>query len=194
MTKNRIIKLGGIASILGSISVLVADIAGIMIYEDHNPIKQTISQLAQGKYAYIQDIGLTLFGFGIILASISLYVWKSSSLKWVVGTIFLIIMGINTIVLAEFNQFAGTPGTTIHIIIAVLIAIIFFVCTLLLGYKFKEINKNWHYISLSIGIAFFIACSVFSLIPEKFEGIYERGIGVLLILWFIILGHNMIKV
>lgn len=59
-------KYGGIALILVNFSVAAADIVGILVVEDHNPIRETISQLAEGKYAYIQDIGITLFGLGYI--------------------------------------------------------------------------------------------------------------------------------
>lgn len=71
--RKKYIKFGGIFLIEGYLSVIIADIVGILIYEDHNPVRQTISQLAHGKYASIQDIGLVLLGLGIVAGAISLY-------------------------------------------------------------------------------------------------------------------------
>lgn len=142
--KPNAIKLGGIAVIIGCISVVIADVIGILVYEDHNPIKQTISQLAHGKYAYIQDIGLTLFGVGIIGASLALYLLKSDSKMWIVGAILLGLSGVNTIILAEFNQFAGQPGTMTHIVLAISIGVLFSISSFVLGVRFKEFAMTWY--------------------------------------------------
>lgn len=193
MKKYEIIKIGGIATIVGSLCAVIADIVGILVYKNHNPIKQTISQLAHGKYAYIQDLGLTFFGLGTLVASIALYVWKLKSVKWILGVILLAFMGISTIVLAEFNQFAGEPGTTIHIVIALLIGVSFLLSTLLLGFGFKKMDLHWYYLSVGIGITFLVACSGFLIISENYEGIYERGVATIMLVWFLALGYNLIK-
>lgn len=189
--RNRLFRYAGIAVIAGCLFALFADILGILVYEDHNPVRQTISQLAHGKYAYIQDIGLLLFGLGILAAGTALYVWKPKSAKWQWGSILLIIMGVCVGVLAEFNDFAGEPGTTIHIVLAVLIGILFAVCTFVLGMAFKKISKNWYAASIGIGTAFLLACSGFLFISKAYEGAYERGVALLVLLWFIIMGYHL---
>ncbi|TXD84271.1 DUF998 domain-containing protein [Subsaximicrobium wynnwilliamsii] len=191
--KHEIIKYGGIALIAGSILALVADVVGILVVEDHNPIRQTVSQLAHGKYAYIQDIGLALFGVGILIAGATLYLWKSDAFKCEWGATLLSIMGICIVVLAEFNEFAGTPGTTVHIVLAVFIGVLFMLCTFLIGLAFKKINKNWYYASIGMGILFLVSCSGFLVISQAYQGAYERGVIQIVLIWFCAMGYQMIK-
>lgn len=102
----------------------------------------------------------------------------------------LVIMGIGIMVLAEFNDFAGTPGTMVHIVLSVLIGILFLICTFLLGIAFKQINKNWYYTSIILGIVFLIACSGFLVISEAYEGAYERGVVLIVLTWFCAFGYQ----
>lgn len=187
--KNTFIKFSGIALIIGCISAVVSDVIGILVVEDHNPIRQTISQLAHGKYAYIQDIGLTLFGLGIIIGAIGLYLWKSKSSYILWCSIVLTLMSILTIVLSEFNQFAGVPGETTHIILAISIGILFLIGTVLFGVAVKNIRSKWYYASIGIGVLFLLACSGFLFISESYEGAYERGVCFFPFFWFCGLGY-----
>ncbi|OBX26019.1 uncharacterized protein DUF998 [Gelidibacter algens] len=189
--KHEVLKYGGIALVIGSLSTIVADVVGIMVVEDHNPVRQTISQLAHGKYAYIQDIGLTVFGIGILLGGMALYVWRSNSTMLKLGAFLLGIMGICIVVLAEFNQFAGTPGTTIHIVLSVVIGLLYLSSTILIGIAFKKINTNWYYGSIGIGISFLMACSGFLIISEAYEGAYERGVVLIVLIWFCAMAYQM---
>jgi energy-converting hydrogenase Eha subunit A len=122
--KHQLLKYGEIVLIIVSTSIVVADIVGILMVEDQDPIRQTISQLTHSKYSYIQDIGLTVFEIGILLG-MALYVWKSNFTMLKLGAFLLSIIGICIVVLAEFNQFAGKPGTTIHIVLAVVIGLLY---------------------------------------------------------------------
>jgi hypothetical protein len=122
--KQQLLKYGEIVLIIVSTSIVVADIVGILMVEDQDPIRQTISQLTHSKYSYIQDIGLTVFEIGILLG-MALYVWKSNFTMLKLGAFLLSIIGICIVVLAEFNQFAGKPGTTNHIVLAVVIGLLY---------------------------------------------------------------------
>lgn len=102
-------------------------------------------------------------------------------------------MGICIIVLAEFNQFAGQPGSLTHIILAVTISLLFLICTFLLSVAFNKLNKIWYYTSTVIGIAFLLAGSGFLIISKAFEGAYERGVVLLVLAWCCALGYQMIK-
>jgi len=61
---------------VGCIAAVLGDILGIIIYGQHNPIQQTISQLTEGKYAFIQDIGLVLIWFSGLGYRLMLYETK----------------------------------------------------------------------------------------------------------------------
>ncbi|QLG46523.1 DUF998 domain-containing protein [Costertonia aggregata] len=192
--RGRLINYGGMVLILGCASAIIADIIGILVYEDHNPIRQTISQLAHGKFAYIQDIGLVLLSLGILSAAVALYVWKSNDKRFIFGAAALSIMGIGIGVLAEFNQLVGEPGTTIHIVVTAMIGTLFLFAAITLGIGFKELNRTWAYTSIGIGISVLLSCLGFLFISEKYEGFYERGVVLFVMIWFLGLGYVLYNV
>ncbi len=190
--KDTLITYSGIALIIGCLSAAITDVIGILVVEDHNPIRQTISQLAHGDYAYIQDIGLTLFGLGVIAGAIGLYIWRSNFVSILWCSICLGLLGILTIVLSEFNQFAGVPGKTIHIVLAISIGILFLISTILIGIAVKDLKRQWYYVSISTGALFLLSCSGFLFISEAYEGAYERGVALVTFLWFCGLGYHLV--
>lgn len=187
------INYGGIALIIGCWCAIISDVLGILVFEGHNPIRQTISQLAHGKYAYIQDIGLVLFGIGIILGAISLYAWKSNDKLIKTGAFTLGFSGVLIAILAEFNDFAGEPGTSIHMALAITIGISLLLSMILVSIVMQKINKTWMYISFSMLGVFLFSSLGFFVIPNQFQGIYERAVVLLVLTWLLGLGYFLIN-
>ncbi|KAI9132270.1 hypothetical protein [Acaryochloris sp. CCMEE 5410] len=63
----------GFVGLVGCFAALLTDIIGTIVVQKHNPISETISSLAIGKAAWIQDSGLDLFAAGLIACAIALY-------------------------------------------------------------------------------------------------------------------------
>ena len=81
-SSNKLSLVCGIIGIFGCISVIIADIIGIIVVEKHNPISETISALAITKSAWIQDTGLNLYAAAMIACAIGLYTWNLEGLRW----------------------------------------------------------------------------------------------------------------
>lgn len=60
-------------ALLGCVLVTAANLIGILIVDDHNPISETISKLAIGDYAWIQDFGLDAFAVSLFALALGLY-------------------------------------------------------------------------------------------------------------------------
>ena len=116
-SSNKLSLVCGIIGIFGCISVIIADIIGIIVVEKHNPISETISALAITKSAWIQDTGLNLYAAAMIACAIGLYAWNLEGVRWKIAAVLLGLLGIDIILIAEHNQYAGRPGVgaAIHI-------------------------------------------------------------------------------
>ncbi len=125
MRKELIYKICGIIGILGCLGVIAGDIIGIMVHEAHNPISNTISMLAIGKYGWIQDLGLDILAVGFLALAAGLYAWKRSGTKWIISLIILVLIAVDIILIAEHNQYAGRPGNTIHRKLVYALALLF---------------------------------------------------------------------
>ncbi|MHA7056193.1 DUF998 domain-containing protein [Aquimarina sp. M1] len=176
---------------LGCFAVLISDIIGVIVVEKHNPLRNTISQLAHGKYAYIQDIGLSLFGIGVIATSVALFIFDHTKVKLKVGSLFLILMAIGVISLAELNNLIGEPGTIIHLVAVGFIAICYFVSMILWISKFRQVSQKWYQGHVIVGTSIIILLAMFKFVPEAYEGAYERLLAIILVGWFLLCNYYL---
>ena len=114
MKTSTIYKLSAVLCLFGCFAVIAADIIGIIIHEEHNPFKNTISMLTIGKYGWIQDLGLDFLAMGYVALAIGLFTWKKNNARWLIGLVVLVLIGADLVMIEEHNQYAGRPGEKIH--------------------------------------------------------------------------------
>ncbi|MCX2745617.1 DUF998 domain-containing protein [Mangrovivirga sp. M17] len=196
MEKRTIIKTCGIIGISGCIAVIAADVVGIILHEKHDPISDTISMLAIGKYGWIQDIGLDLLALGYFALAAGLLLWKRKGTKWIISMIILILMSATVVLIAEHNQYAGRPGHTGHAIhrkLVFTLAGLFLFLTVLSSFDLKYLKPFLKKFSWWIAGLWLIFAPLLPLIPDNFDGAYERLICTLLVAWPIVVSYQLIN-
>ena len=185
----------GIIGIFGCLAVIVTDVIGIIVVDDHNPISDTISALAIEKYAWIQDIGLDLYAAAMIACAIGLYAWNLGGTKWKIGTVLLLLLGIDVILIAEHNQYAGREGVgaNIHIQCVYALAVLFTALTLLLASGLRKVGRNWYRFSIGIAIFWIVLAPIFFFVPTNIDGAYERFISLITIAWVAAISWLLIR-
>ena len=185
----------GIIGIFGCLAVIVADLIGIIVVDDHNPISDTISALAIEKYAWIQDTGLDLYAAGMIACAIGLYAWNLGGTKWKIGTVLLLLLGIDVILIAEHNQYAGREGVgaNIHIQLVYALAVLFTALTLLLASGLRKVGRNWYRFSIGISLFWIVLAPIFFFVPTNIDGAYERFISLITIAWVAAMSWLLIR-
>ena len=185
----------GIIGIFGCISVVVANIIGIIVVEKHNPISETISALAITKAAWIQDLGLDLYAAAMIACAIGLYAWNLEGLRWKIAAILLGLLGVDVILIAEHNQYAGRPGVgaAIHIYCVYALAVLFAAITLLLSFGLRRVGRNWYRYSMGTAIVWTVLAPIFFFVPTNIDGAYERFISLITISWVAAISWLLIK-
>lgn len=185
----------GAIGIFGCFAAALADIIGIIVVEKHNPITETISKLAIGKYAWIQDIGLDFLAAGFFMTAIGLYRWNLNGWKWKTGTILLGLLTIVILIIAEYNEYANREsfGATIHLACVVVLALFFSLLTLLLAPGLGKISRRWSHFSVSISIIWTILSPIFFLIQTSWDGAYERFLGLIVFTWTITVSWLLIR-
>lgn len=183
--QSKLVRTCGLLGLIGCVGIVATNIIGIMVVEQHNPIRETISNLAGGKYAWIQDLGLDLFGVGLIACAIALYVLNLDGWKWKTGAVLLGLLGLDVFVIAEHNQYANqdTPGTVIHLYAVYVLGLLFTLASFLLAFGLKKIDRFWFRFSLYISIIWLICGPTFFIVPTSWDGAYERFAALILIAW-----------
>ena len=194
-SSNKLSLVCGIIGIFGCISVIVADIIGIIVVEKHNPISETISALAITKSAWIQDLGLDFYAAAAIACAIGLYAWNLEGMRWKIAAILLGLLGVDIILIAEHNQYAGRPGVgaAIHIYCVYALAVLFALITLLFSFGLRKVGRNWYRYSMVTAIVWTVLAPIFFFVPTNIDGAYERFISLITISWVGAISWLLIK-
>lgn len=183
MNKERFIKITAVLCLLGCVSVILADIIGIAVHDPHNPIRDTISQLAIGKYGWIQDWGINLFAIGYFALAVGLYLWKNSGTQWLIALFLIILLGIDFIIIAEHNQYAGDQEHTLHRKLVYVMAALYPAMILLSRKGLKELDPFFNKFCIWVAVLWILMAVPFPYIPDQYDGGYERIACILLVLW-----------
>ncbi len=193
MQKSLIYKICGAIGIFGCLAVLAADIIGIALHEAHNPISNTISMLAIGKYGWIQDLGLDILAVGYLALAVGLFTMKKKGKRWILALIILILISADIIMIAEHNQYAGRPGENIHRTLVYILAGLFFVMNILIAGGLKVLEPKLKNFSYWIAGIWIVTAPLLPLIPDNWDGAYERLICILLVAWPARISYHLIK-
>ena len=193
MHKSIIYKICGVCGIIGCIGVIAGDIIGIALHEEHDPVSDTISMLAIGKYGWIQDVGLDLLALGYLALAIGFYTWKHKGLKWKISLIILILIFMDLILIAEHNQYAGRPGYTIHDELVYALAGLFLILNIVISHDLKQLSPYLKKFCIWIASLWFIFAPLLRLIPDSWDGAYERLVCTLLVVWPAVISYYLFK-
>jgi hypothetical protein len=182
---SRLSRICGILGLVGCVAALLANLIGIIVVEQHDPISQTISMLAIGKYAWIQDVGLDLFAVGTIALGFGLHQWHLGGSRWTAGTVMLLLLGVDVFLIAEHNQYIGREGVgaAIHIYCVYALYLLFSSATLLLSFRLKKISHSWFRFSLGTFVVWLILAPIFFPFPTQWDGAYERFVALIMLTW-----------
>jgi len=183
--RRRTIVGCGVIALLGCILVTAANLIGILVVDAHNPISETISKLAIGDYAWIQDLGLDAFAIGLFALALGLYLRLSGGWRWQVGLGLVVLLGIDVLLIAEHNQYAGRPGrgAAIHIYCVYALYALFAASTFLLAKNLKKLGARWHSFSLVVSVGWLVLAPFFFVVPDSWDGAYERFLALFILVW-----------
>jgi hypothetical protein len=191
--QRRTIVSCGVTALVGCVLVVLANFIGVLVIDDHNPISDTISNLAIGNYGWIQDIGLNIFAVGIFALSVGLYLGLSGGWRFKSGVVLLILLSIDVLLISEHDQYAGRPGrgASIHIYCVYALYGLFILIPFFLSKSLKAWGDRWRFFSLGIAAGWFVLASLFFIVPDSWDGGYERFLALFLLAWVGSLGWQL---
>ena len=193
MRLSNIYKICGTLGIIGCIAVLAGDIIGIALDEKHDPISDTISMLAIGNYGWIQDLGLDILAVGFLAIGIGLFTWRQNGIRWIISVILLALICADLFLIAEHNQYAGRPGNNIHRTLVYTLAGLFLLLNVLISKDLKSLKPSLRKFSLWIAGLWLLLAPFLPLIPDSWDGAYERFVCILLVIWPAVISYHLIK-
>lgn len=182
---ERFARAAGMFGLISCMAVVVANIAGLMIYEAHDPISETISALAAGRYGWIQDTGLVLFAIGWVGGAAALYRWSLGGSRWTAAVALMLALGVDLILIALYNEYGDTDakGAVIHMYCTYALAVLFALIPWLLSTGLGRLSRRWARLGAGTSIAWVVLAPLYLGVPTSWNGAYERFLGMIIVAW-----------
>lgn len=169
----------------GCFAAVATDIVGVIVHPEIGFVAHTISNLAAGRHAWIQDSGLCLFSIGMAAVGAALARLNLGGWQWRLGCFLLIAMAACIFAIAVYNEYGDNDsgGLVIHIYLVAAVGVLFALVALLTARSFRQFGRFWLYFNISAAAIWLIAAPVFFVVPTDWDGLYERFIGLILVGW-----------
>jgi len=195
MKRSRCVGLGGALALFGCFALVVGNIAAILLLERYSSISDTISDLAAGRYGWVQDTGLVLFALGMLACGVGLFCWPGRGRLWRLAAGLLVLLAVIVMVIATHNEYGDrdTEKYVIHMNAVIAFAIVFAFVPLLLAPGLRRLGRVRSRVSVATTVLWVILSPIFFYIPTGWDGLYERGLGVILIGWLVMVARLQVR-
>ena len=170
---------------LGGLLAIVGNIAGSIVVPGHDFVADTISNLGAGRYEWIQDFALYGFAAALTACALGAANLHGGDRRWTVGIVSLAILcGIVTIIGARNEYGDGdTGGVVIHIYLVYALGALFPLVFFSMARGLSRADDDYGKLSLFLGGLWIIAAPIFFILPTGWDGLWERGLGLICIFW-----------
>lgn len=185
----------GWCAILGCIafagSVLIAD----FVVPEHDWIADTISDLGAGRYEFIADIGLYAFSAALISVALLAAHVHLGGKGWSVGIVGLALLGLIVFLVGARNEYGDndSEGVVIHIYLVYALGLLMAVIPWSMSNGASRADAHYGRILVSISALWTISAPIFFLLPDGIDGIYERYLGLIAIIFVLSLATLFIR-
>ena len=174
-------------AILGAIGLVVGNIVGSIVVPNHDFVADTVSDLAAGRYEIIQDV--SLYGFAIALVALGLASahLHNGAPQWSFLTFCLVVLALCVVIIGARNEYGDgdSDGVVIHIYVVYALGILFAAVFALMGMQGGRVAEFLVPLSFVCLAIWAIAAPIFFILPTEWDGIWERGLGVVTVAWTI---------
>ena len=175
-------------AIAGCAIAVACDLLGVGLSERIGIASDTISNLAAGPWDILSDLGIYAFVVGVLAVTVGLIRWRVSRWDWRLGTVLLVLLAIDYTLIAAYEAYSTGEGMQIHYKLVYFMGAAFPLTVLLTAGQFYEIDRRLG-IALYVGGALWaIAAPFLFLVPTAWDGLYERGLALGKLGWFVIMG------
>ncbi|SFI49267.1 DUF998 domain-containing protein [Jannaschia pohangensis] len=163
--------------VIFTIAILIADV----VVPDHDWISDTISDLGAGRYEFIVDIGIYAYAASLIALSVGSAHAHLGGRGWTVGIFGLIATGLVVFLIGARNEYGDgdSDGWVIHSYLVWGLGLAFAVIPWSMSAGMGTIRPVLRKIARGVTVVWIPFSPVFFLMGTEFDGLYERGLGLI---------------
>lgn len=194
--RPELLILCGALGILGPLAMTVGIVVVQSIAPGHDPVSDTISDLARGDTAWIMDVifyfnAAAMLALAIGAAHLHLGQWD-----WSLGMFALTFVALDVVLLGVWDTFYSQPGvdkTSVHTRLATLLFPLYLVGPLAMVRGIARVSAVSKWLFIASGILWPITALIYFYGPAPYYGLTERIAGATTLLWTIPLGWVFLR-
>lgn len=185
----------GIVGLIGCVGLVSGLIAGMILVDPYDPISDTVSNLAAGHRAWIQDTGLVLFAIGLLACGVGLFAWNSDSWARRLAAALLILLAGDVVVIALHNEYGDGDHEkyVIHMRAVYGFAAMFAAVPALASAGLRRFGRLWVWSSVATSLVVLVGAPAFFVAPQDWKGAYELTLGAVIVAWVGALSWMLLK-
>ena len=168
--------------VLGVIAMGIATVAADIVVPENDWISDTISEMAAGQDTrWIADLGIYGLAVGIMFAALGCAHLHPGSTRWSIGTGLLGVAAFVVFMIGVRNEYGDgdNDGVSIHLYLVAALGLLMTAIPLLLSVAAGLVSHG-HLVALRVlGVLWAVTAPIFFIMPDGYDGAYERGLGVL---------------
>ena len=175
----------GLIGLGGCLALVGGNVIGSIVVPDHDWIADTISDLAAGRYERIQDFALFGYAAALIACAIGAAHHHLGGRRWTGGVFCLALLAFTVTVIGARDEYgdADSDGIVIHIYLVYALGVLFAAAPLLMAGGMGREAQRFRWISIGCAALWILTAPIFFFLPTGIDGLYERGLGLISIVW-----------
>ena len=193
---RQLLMAAAVIAIAGSIAMVLGNVIGSMVVPGHDWIADTVSDLAAGRYEIIQDVALYFYAAALTVCALAAANLHQDGLRWNLGIGCLSILATCVVIIGARNEYGDSDneGIVIHIYIVYLLGLLFAALFLLMARGMGKVSARYARISHACAALWILGAPIFFFLPDSIDGLYERGLGVITLVWVLAFAAMLISV
>lgn len=198
--RDPISLVAGALGLAAIVFVAVVDLWQGLTMEGYSIVANTISNLAAGDGSGLLDLAMKSFAVSIAVKAAALWRWDlghrtGNPKRWVAGCIILLVLAPIVYFIARYDGYSGLPTSRmeIHLALVAVLAAGFPLAAWLMGPGFDAVSRRWRAMSQVLAVLWVPLAAWFMFMPTSWDGLYERGLALILLVWFGTAASNLVR-
>jgi len=180
-----LLMLCGIIGIAGAVALVLGNIVGSMMVPGHDWIADTVSDLAAGKNEIIQDVTLYAYAAGLLACAIGAAHYHLGDRGWTAGILGLALLALCVVIIGVRNEYGDgdDEGIVVHVYVVYVIGILFAAVPMLMAQGMGRVSGRAKAIAWGCALLWSAGAPVFFFLPTDIDGVWERGLGIITVVF-----------
>ncbi len=183
MNDHNLLHLSAWIAYAGCVALVLGNVIGSIVVPGHDPVADTVSALAAGPYEIIQDIALYGFAAGLLALALGAANAHPGGWPWTAAVFGWALLAGLVVVIAARNEYGDgdSEGIVLHIYFVIGLGLLFALVPLAMWPGLRGSDRMLRGALYGAAGLWAIGAPIFFLLPTGFDGLWERGLGVLAI-------------